>query len=254
VNTFLELDPERAAHTMTQLAILAAEDTAIALATEALDILHHTITGNGTSAGYTAAATVAAFRERITAARSRAWICWTSQLVDLLTDAGVLLPRQPQHSASPRTWTRGILRLPASGRLFPAQIARRRHIRGTPILRVDTGTCRQLAATLSATEHRQLRPTVLADRDRPVAVFGATNIQQAWRAGAEVICADADGMVTLTGRAWPWQIHRLTPAKRARRRFHLRHLAGRQPLEGGTGRTGRPLTSAPLHGPITATT
>ena len=88
----LEVDPARAAHAMTQLAILAAEDTALRIATDALDALLAALDRSEASvaATFAAAADVAAFQERMNTARERAWQCWTDIVQPLLIDATVL--------------------------------------------------------------------------------------------------------------------------------------------------------------------
>jgi hypothetical protein len=204
----LELDPARAARVMSHLAVLAAEDTALRIAAEALDTLRAAgdradATG---SAGVRATAGIATFTERVAAARARAWHCWSEVLVPPLTDAGVLraVTRCTGVARPPRSWTTGAVRLPDSAIVYPAWIATRRRVAGVPVIRLDADTCQCLAADLRKSRFA-VPATILVDRDRPLVVLGADDLEHAWSLDAALIHADTDGCFTLSGDGWPWR-------------------------------------------------
>ena len=112
-------------------------------------------------------------------------------------------------SRPPRTWTAGTVTLGDVGGRYPALIATRRRRAGRPIVRLDADTCRRIATDLATTcggdSHRsdltRLAPaTILVDADRPILVLGADDLEQAWRRGAELVHADADGLYRLDPR------------------------------------------------------
>jgi hypothetical protein len=218
----------RASRAMTQLAILAAEDAALSISADALDALRAAMgrTDATASAGFAAAAEVAGFAEHVAAARIRAWDCWTEVLVPLLTDAGVLHveTRPPLPTMPPRTWTTGTVLPAGSAMTYPARIAARRRVAGNPVIRLDVDTCRRLAADVRDTSC-PVPPTILVDRDRPVVVLGAADLDHAWRADAAMIYADADGFYTLTGDGWLWRTGPSTDASGRRAHSGVRHIS-----------------------------
>ena len=217
----LEIDPIRAAHAITHLAILAAEDLALRYATEALDaiIAASRRADASASASHTAAAEIAAFTERITAARSRTAAIWTGTVVALLRDADILhaAARPAAPHCPPRTWADTTVRLPGTDRTYPARVATRRRRCGQPIVGFDTDTCRRIATDLGhhpATGSASRPPLILADRDRPILVLGAADLEDAWQAGARIVHPDRDGFYHL-GDAWAFP---LAPRRTAPRR------------------------------------
>jgi hypothetical protein len=225
----LEVDPVRAAQTLTHLAILAAEDLALQYAADALDAVlaaSHRADASP-AASHTAAAQIAAFTERMSAARTAAATIWATTIVPLLRDADVLhkADQTTLVGCPPRTWATGVVRLSGTDRTYPAQIAARRHRLGRPIVRFDRDTCRRLATDLAG---RPVPPLILIDADRPILVLGARDLEHAWRLDARLVHPDRDGLYHL-GDAWAFYLDGPASSRATVRRPHSYRHAAAQP-------------------------
>jgi hypothetical protein len=206
----LELDPIRAADTMRQLAILAAEDTIIATTNIALDALHagrqRGDTSRPANEADAAAASLHRLSDAVAGARQRAAAIWTGQLVPDLVQACVLTPA-PAPLAEPRRWTHTVVGLPGCDTRYPAQIAAGRSRTATPTTRVQLATCARIADDLANDAPWQPeRPLVVMDADRPAHVLGTSDLETAWARDSCVAVADPAGWVTFAP-SWPWRSH-----------------------------------------------
>ena len=208
----LELDPDAAAHTINQLAILAAADDALRIAGHGHAALaaahaHNARTDdNGTAS---APAALTGFTARMTSATDRAWTAWHQTFIPLLRDACVLTdtPPAPVPVLTGRRWTDTHLHLAGLNAAYPGQIATRRHHATAPIVRFTLDVCRRIAADIHANDphhHLGLPPVVLVDADQPVLVAAANDLDAAWRGNATIAQPDRDGWWPLGSRQWPW--------------------------------------------------
>jgi hypothetical protein len=231
----LELDPDTAAGTISQLAILDAEDAALRIADHghaALAAAH--AHSNNTRANFVSSpddaarvptpAGLTAFTARMTSASDRAFTAWHQILIPLLRDACVLTDTPPAGPAlAGRRWADTRLRLAGLDATYPGQIAARRHHATGPIVRFTLDVCRAIAADLHAHDphhHLGLQPVVLIDADQPVLVAAADNLDAAWRSNATTLQPDPDGWWPLGSRQWPWRADPTTPPVATRHRVH----------------------------------
>jgi hypothetical protein len=215
----LELDPDTAAGTISQLAILDAEDAALRIAdhghaalTAAYAHSNNTRANDASSpddaARVPTPAALTAFTARMTSASDRAFTAWHQVLIPLLRDACVLTDTPPARPAlAGRRWAESRLRLAGLDATYPGQIAARRPHATAPIVRFTLDVCRAIAADLNAHDphhHLGLPPVVLIDADQPVLVVAADNLDAAWHSNATTVQPDPDGWWPLGSRQWPW--------------------------------------------------
>jgi len=209
----LELDPDTAARTINQLAILTAEDHALRIAGHGQAALaaartHNTHSDGDDRGAVSTPAALAAFTARMTSASDRAFTAWHQILIPQLRDACVLTDTPPTPpTITNRRWAHTRLRLDGLDAAYPGQIAARRQHATTPIVRFSLDVCRTIATDIHAHDpqhHLGLSPIVLVDADQPLLITAAEDLDAAWRGNATILLPDPDGWWPLGSRQWPW--------------------------------------------------
>jgi hypothetical protein len=240
----LELDQDTAARTINHLAILAAEDDALRIASlghAALAAAHTHLSDSGDgdessesseSSPAPAPAALTRLTARMTSASDRAWTAWHQIFIPLLSDACVLTDTAPIPAPAPvagRRWADTHLHLAGLDDGYPGQIAVRRQHLTAPIVRFTLDVCRRIADDIHAHDphhHLRLPPVVLLDADQPVLVAGADDLDAAWRGNATILLPDPDGWWPLGSRQWPWHADAAAATAEPRRAVR-RHTATR---------------------------